>query len=118
MHKVCAFPNILHIETIPQSEQKLSEPVEEADSSDKPSATGDRPSSGHEAVWIPGKHQVETVGKTSGRSPCPKGRRVDGERVLNTVEFFSRLLFPLTFIFLNIAYWLYYTILVDQWKDE
>jgi len=91
-------------------DEKACDTAEETVDNDKtPQSPGSRPSSGHEAVWIPGKHQVETVTK-SGR--CRSSRRSTDEdhfvKILNTVEFFSRLLFPLVFIFLNVAYWLYY----------
>lgn len=90
--------------------QEKAEAAEGTVDNDKtPPSPGSRPSSGQEAVWIPGKHKVETV-STPGR--C-RGSKKDQEedhfvRMLNTVEFFSRLLFPLVFIFLNVAYWLYY----------
>lgn len=82
---------------------------EASDNEKSPQSPGSRPSSGQEAVWIPGKHQVETKVK-SGRCGSPKKVQEEDHfvKILNTVEFFSRLLFPLVFIFLNIAYWLYY----------
>ena len=84
------------------------------DSEKPPQSPGSRPSSEHEAVWIPGKQQVETVTKPgrcgSGKKAPEKDRYV---KILNKVEFFSRLLFPLVFIFLNIAYWIYYVGIVE-----
>ncbi|RMX60158.1 hypothetical protein pdam_00010130 [Pocillopora damicornis] len=91
-------------------EDKASEAAEVLVDNDKtPPSPGSRPSSGQEAVWIPGKSQVETVtrpGKCRGSKKPPSEDHY--VRILNTVEFFSRLLFPVVFIFLNIAYWLYY----------
>ncbi|KAJ7334515.1 hypothetical protein OS493_014838 [Desmophyllum pertusum] len=91
-------------------EENASEAAEGTVDNDKPpQSPGSRPSSGQEAVWIPGKHQVETVTRPGG---CRSSRKAQEEdhfvKILDTVEFFSRLLFPLVFIFLNIAYWLYY----------
>ena len=83
---------------------------ENMDNDKPPQSPGSRQSSGQEAVWIPGKNQVETVMKP-GRCKCStkSAQEVDHYvKILNTVEFFSRLLFPIVFIFLNIAYWLYY----------
>ncbi|XP_068695496.1 gamma-aminobutyric acid receptor subunit beta-like [Montipora foliosa] len=96
-------------------ELKDFDPVEEAMDTEKPpQSPGSRPSSEHEAVWIPGKQQVETVTKPgrcgSGKKAPEKDRYV---KILNKVEFFSRLLFPLVFILLNIAYWIYYVGIVE-----
>lgn len=92
-------------------QEKACEAGEETVDNDKmPPSPGSRPSSGQEAVWIPGKHQVETVarpGKCRGRSKKPR-EEYHFVKILNTVEFFSRLLFPIVFLFLNVAYWLYY----------
>lgn len=92
-------------------DENTFEAAEENMDNDKPpQSPGSRQSSGQEAVWIPGKNQVETVMKP-GRCKCStkSAQEVDHYvKILNTVEFFSRLLFPIVFIFLNIAYWLYY----------
>lgn len=85
-------------------------PAEETMDSEKPSQSpGSRRSSGQEAVWIPEKQQVETMMK-QGRCRLAKKPPTGDHyvKLLNTVEFFSRLLFPLVFIFLNIAYWIYF----------
>lgn len=83
---------------------------ENVDNEKSPQSPDSRPSSGQEAVWIPGKHQVETVMKPGRCRSSKKSQEHDHfVKILNTVEFFSRLLFPLVFIFLNIAYWLYYS---------
>ena len=34
-------------------------------------------------------------------------------RLLDRVEFFSRLIYPIVFIALNVVYWFYYMVLVD-----
>lgn len=84
------------------------------DSEKPPQSPGSRRSSGQEAVWIPEKQQVETMMK-QGRCRLAKKPPTGDHyvKLLNTVEFFSRLLFPLVFIFLNIAYWIYYVGIVD-----
>lgn len=91
-------------------EEQTCEAAEETNDNEKaPQSPGSRRSSGQEAVWIPGKQQVETVVKPGRCRSSKKSPREDHfVKILNTVEFFSRLLFPLVFIFLNIAYWLYY----------
>ena len=92
-------------------QEKACEAAEGTVDNDKtPPSPGSRPSSGQEAVWIPGKHQVETVarpGKCRGGSKKPR-EEYHFVKILNTVEFFSRLLFPIVFLLLNVAYWLYY----------
>lgn len=97
-------------------EEKACEAAEGTVDNDKtPPSPGSRPSSGQEAVWIPGKHQVETVarpGKCRGSSKKPH-EEYHFVKILNTVEFFSRLLFPIVFIFLNVAYWIYYGGILD-----
>ncbi|KAK2565818.1 Gamma-aminobutyric acid receptor subunit beta-3 [Acropora cervicornis] len=90
-------------------------PAEETMDSEKPpQSPGSRRSSGQEAVWIPEKQQVETMMK-QGRCRLAKKPPTGDHyvKLLNTVEFFSRLLFPLVFIFLNIAYWIYFVGIVD-----
>lgn len=89
-------------------QERACEAAEGTVDNDKtPQSPGSRPSSGQEAVWIPGKQQVETVARP-GR--CRGSKKAQEEnhyvKILNTVEFFSRLLFPVVFIFLNVAYWL------------
>lgn len=97
-------------------QEKAFEEAEGTVDNDKtPPSPGSRPSSGQEAVWIPGKHQVETVARP-GR--CRGSSKKSHEeyhfvKILNTVEFFSRLLFPLVFLFLNVAYWIYYGGILD-----
>lgn len=87
---------------------------ETMDSEKPPQSPGSRRSSGQEAVWIPEKQQVETMMK-QGRCRLAKKSPTGDHyvKLLNTVEFFSRLLFPLVFIFLNIAYWIYFVGIVD-----
>ena len=103
--------NVSHLCLFFLHQENTFEAAEENMDNDKPpQSPGSRQSSGQEAVWIPGKNQVETVMKP-GRCKCStkSAQEVDHYvKILNTVEFFSRLLFPIVFIFLNIAYWLYY----------
>ena len=69
---------------------------------------------GQEAVWIPSKQQVETVLTKTGVAPSKKApvrERKDGGSIvalINKVENVWRVAFPLTFLVLNLIYWVYY----------
>ncbi|XP_031567075.1 glycine receptor subunit alphaZ1-like isoform X2 [Actinia tenebrosa] len=69
---------------------------------------------GQEAVWVPSKQQVETVLTKTGVAPCKKNvsrARKDQSSIvalINKVEIVWRIAFPLTFLLLNLIYWVYY----------
>lgn len=94
---------------------------------DKPGQESSRPTSGtrtsgQEAVWIANRQQVEAVvikNLSSGKGG-KDGKKSDMEeeananmRLLERVEFFSRLLFPIIFVALNVVYWFYFMVLAD-----
>ncbi|XP_048587018.1 glycine receptor subunit alpha-3-like isoform X2 [Nematostella vectensis] len=101
-----------------QRSQELIEPDDGLNPIDPDGTDGrPRPEPGQEAIWIPGKHQVETVLTKKGVAPTkkPLDKKNDNHYInlLTKVEYIFRIAFPLTFVILNVFYWVYYLTIAE-----